>query len=65
MGFYLIATVTGQGALAIFSQVILTFMLVRVTGAALLEKSLSKVKLGYEEYVRTTNSFFHWFPLKT
>jgi steroid 5-alpha reductase family enzyme len=33
-------------------------LLMRVSGAALLEKKLGKTREGYAEYVRTTNGFF-------
>ena len=35
----------------------MTILLVRVSGAALLERSLRKRKPGYEEYVARTSSF--------
>jgi steroid 5-alpha reductase family enzyme len=64
-GFYLIAAATGQGAYAFLSPIIMTFMLLRVTGVALLEKSLKDAKPGYEDYVRNTNAFIPWFPRKS
>jgi len=36
----------------------MSFLLMRVSGVALLERSLSKRKPGYEEYVRRTSAFF-------
>lgn len=64
-GFYLIAAATGQGAYTVLSPIIMTFMLLRVTGIALLEKSLKDAKPGYEEYEKTTNAFIPWFPRKS
>ncbi len=61
-GFYLIAASAG-GWWTIFSPILMTFLLVRVSGAALLEKSMSK-KPGYREYMDTTNGFIPWFPRK-
>jgi steroid 5-alpha reductase family enzyme len=40
------------------SPVLMTFLLLRVSGVALLEKGLGKTKPGYEEYVRRTSAFF-------
>ncbi|MCB2214333.1 DUF1295 domain-containing protein [bacterium] len=59
--FYLMALAAG-GWWSIFSPIIMTLLLVRVSGVALLEKSLSKSKPGYEEYMERTNAFIPWFP---
>lgn len=42
--------------------VLMTVLIIRVSGVALLEKDLKKSKPGYEEYVENTNAFFPWFP---
>ncbi len=42
--------------------VLMTILIIRVSGVALLEKDLKKSKPGYEEYVQQTNAFFPWFP---
>jgi len=57
-GFYLIAAATVQGAYTIFSPIIMTFMLLLVTGVALLEKSLKDAKPGYEDYVKIPTPLF-------
>ena len=41
---------------------LMTFLLMRVSGVALLEKRLKETKPKYAEYVRRTNAFFPWFP---
>ncbi len=61
--YYLIALAAG-GWWTIFSPIIMTTLLTRVSGAALLEKSLKEEKPGYKEYVETTNEFIPWFPKK-
>ena len=61
-GFYLIAASAG-GWWTIFSPILITFLLVRVSGAALLEKSMSK-KPGYRQYMASTSGFIPWFPRK-
>lgn len=58
--YYLFALAAG-GWWTLFSPVIMTFLLVRVSGAALLERTLSE-RPGYREYVQSTNEFFPWFP---
>ncbi|MFO8037340.1 MAG: DUF1295 domain-containing protein [Anaerolineales bacterium] len=61
-GFYLIAANTWFGAATIISPLLMTYLLIRVSGVALLEKDLAKNKPGYEEYMEKTNAFFPWFP---
>jgi steroid 5-alpha reductase family enzyme len=56
-GFYLLALAAG-GWWTIFSPLLMTFLLLRVSGVRLLEKSLQASKPGYEEYVRRTSAFF-------
>jgi steroid 5-alpha reductase family enzyme len=59
--YYLIAAAAGGWA-TIFSPILMTTLLVRVSGVAMLERTLKKVKPGYEEYTRTTSAFVPWFP---
>lgn len=54
-GFYLIALASG-GWWTIFSPMLTTFLLVRVSGVAMLERTM-KTKPGYDEYARNTSSF--------
>jgi steroid 5-alpha reductase family enzyme len=62
-GYYLISAANGV-FWTIFSPLIMTLLLLRVSGVALLEKTLKDSKPGYEEYMATTNAFFPWFPRK-
>lgn len=62
-GFYLLALVAG-GWWTVFSPLLMTFLLLRVSGVRLLEKSLQGTKPGYEEYVRRTSAFFPLPPRK-
>ncbi len=48
----------------IIGAVIMTLLIIKVSGVALLEKTLNKSKPEYKEYVRKTNAFFPWFPKK-
>ena len=45
-------------------SVIMTLLIIRVSGVALLEKSLNKTNPQYREYVEKTSTFFPWFPKK-
>lgn len=62
-GYYLIAAASG-GFWTIFSPLIMTVLLVRVSGAALLEKTLKETKPEYREYIESTSGFIPWFPRK-
>jgi len=48
----------------IIGSVIMTFLILKVSGVSLLEKTLNNTKSQYQEYIRKTNSFFPWFPKK-
>lgn len=57
-GIYLVAASTASGALTILSPIVMTVLLLRVSGVPLLERSLQRRKPGYDDYVARTSSFF-------
>lgn len=57
-GIYLVAAETGIGAASILGPILMSVLLIRVSGAALLEKDLKSSRPGYEDYVRRTSAFF-------
>jgi steroid 5-alpha reductase family enzyme len=59
-GFYLIALSAG-GWWTIFSPIIMTYLLLQVSGVALLEKTMKR-RPGYEEYARKTSALVPWRP---
>jgi steroid 5-alpha reductase family enzyme len=59
--YYLIAASAG-GFWTIFSPILMTVLLLRVSGVTLLEKTLKETKPGYKEYVESTSAFIPWFP---
>ncbi|HJQ67828.1 MAG TPA: DUF1295 domain-containing protein [Blastocatellia bacterium] len=61
-GLFLIAAATPGSLWTIISPAIMTFLLMKVSGVALLEKSLVKTKPEYQDYVRRTSAFFPWIP---
>ncbi|MDP3450358.1 MAG: DUF1295 domain-containing protein [Anaerolineaceae bacterium] len=63
-GFYLFA-LAASGWWSIFSPIIMTIFLIKVSGVALLEKTLKDTKPGYSEYIKTTSAFIPWFPRKS
>lgn len=56
-GFYLIA-LAGGAWWSIVGPVLMSVLLLRVSGVALLEKTIGSRRAGYDEYVRRTNAFF-------
>jgi steroid 5-alpha reductase family enzyme len=62
-GFYLIAVAAG-GWWSIFAPAIMTGLLVKVSGVALLEKNLKDKKPEYRDYIEKTSAFIPWFPKK-
>ncbi|MEZ5198343.1 MAG: DUF1295 domain-containing protein [Bacteroidales bacterium] len=48
----------------IVGSLVMTFLLLKVSGVSLLEKTLKDTKPEYQEYIQKTNSFFPWFPKK-
>jgi len=62
VGFYLITLIPGWWT--IISPIVMTYFLVKVSGVALLEKTLIENKPGYKEYSEITNAFIPWFPKK-
>jgi steroid 5-alpha reductase family enzyme len=45
-------------------SVLMTLLIIKVSGVALLEKSLKEAKPQYHDYIRKTSSFIPWFPKK-
>ncbi len=61
-GYFIIAVSVPWGFLTIFAPILMTVMLMRVSGVALLEQALKSTKPGYADYIETTNSFFPGVP---
>lgn len=56
-GIYVVAFAGGAWWTAI-GPAVMTALLMRYSGAGLLEKTIGRRRPGYDEYVRTTNAFF-------
>jgi len=61
-GIFLIALSTPRGFWTIIGPVIMTVLLMKVSGVALLEKTLTRTKPEYRDYVERTSAFFPWMP---
>jgi steroid 5-alpha reductase family enzyme len=60
--YFLIAASAG-GWWTVFSPILMTTLLLRVSGVSLLEKTLDS-RPGYKEYAERTSEFIPWFPKK-
>ena len=60
--FFCFAAATDGGWWTVFSPVLMTLLLMRVSGVTLLEKKLEQTKPAYREYAERTNAFFPWWP---
>jgi steroid 5-alpha reductase family enzyme len=50
--------------LPVIGSLLMTLLIIKVSGVALLEKTLKDRKTEYTEYIRKTSSFIPWFPKK-
>jgi steroid 5-alpha reductase family enzyme len=61
-GIFLVAAATPGGWLTIFSPLLMTFFLLKVSGVPLLERGLAERREGYREYMERTSLFIPWPP---
>jgi len=57
-GLYAIALATGDAWWAVVGPLVMSVLLMRVSGVALLERHMTRSRPGYEEYARRTSAFF-------
>lgn len=62
-GYGLICLAAGS-ILPVICSFLMTALIIKVSGVALLEKNLKDKKPEYKEYIENTSSFFPWFPKK-
>lgn len=62
-GYGLICVASGSYLYAL-GAVVMTLLIIKVSGVALLEKSLKDKKPQYLEYIGKTSAFLPWFPKK-
>ncbi|MCH9649294.1 MAG: DUF1295 domain-containing protein [Deltaproteobacteria bacterium] len=46
----------------LWSPLVMTLLLLKVSGVALLEKTIVERRPGYRQYIESTNAFLPWFP---
>jgi steroid 5-alpha reductase family enzyme len=64
-GLFLIALATLSAWWTIIGPIVMSVLLIRVSGAALLERRMGKTRPGYEDYVQRTSSFLPRPPKRT
>lgn len=61
--FLIAAAASAYGWITLFSPLLMTFLLMRVSGVTLLEQNM-KTRPGYQEYIGRTSPFFPTMPKK-
>ena len=61
-GLFTIALATPLGPFTLLSPVLMTFLLLRISGVALLERSIAKRRPDYVDYARRTSAFIPMPP---
>lgn len=59
MGILAIALASGA-AWTLLSPLLMTFLLLRVSGVALLEKDIAERRPAYRDYIARTSAFLPW-----
>lgn len=60
-GYWLIAVAAG-GAWTVFAPLLMTVLLLKVSGVALLESDIAERRPAYRDYIARTNAFIPWLP---
>lgn len=61
---YAIICIASGGYGYIVGSVVMTLLIIKVSGVAMLEKTLKTSKPQYKSYIEKTNAFLPWFPKK-
>jgi steroid 5-alpha reductase family enzyme len=61
-GFFLIALSVSGAWWTVISPLIITLVLLKMTGVALTERSIVDTRPAYRDYQRRTSTFIPWFP---
>ena len=63
-GLFLIALSTPNSWWTVISPLIITAVLLKMTGIPLMERTIVDKRPGYRDYIRRTSAFIPWFPRK-
>ena len=64
-GLFLVAAETRLGLIGVVGPIAMSILLVRVSGVAMLERTIGRRRPGYAEYVARTSAFFPRPPRRT
>jgi steroid 5-alpha reductase family enzyme len=63
-GIGIVAAETGSGVIGLIGPVVMTYLLLKVSGVPMLEHSMNKRREGYAEYATRTSVFIPRLPKK-
>lgn len=61
---FALLSIAAGGYWQIIGAVIMTLLIIKVSGVAMLERTLKNTKPQYKDYIEKTNAFIPWFPKK-
>jgi len=59
---YGLICIAGGSYIPVYGSILMTALIIRVSGVFLLERSLAQTKPEYRDYIKKTSAFFPWFP---
>jgi len=62
-GFAVLSIASGC-YLPVLSSLLMTWLIIKVSGVSMLERTMKNTKPGFEDYVKKTSGFIPWFPKK-
>ena len=62
-GFAVLSIASGC-YLPVLSSLLMTWLIIKVSGVSMLERTMKNTKPGFEDYVKRTSAFIPWFPKK-
>lgn len=63
-GYFLMSWALSGHWWLVYSPLLMTYFLLKVSGVSLLEKDISGRRPEYQNYIKNTSTFFPWFPKK-
>lgn len=64
-GIFLVAAQTRIGLIGVLGPIVMSILLLRVSGVAMLERTIGRRRPGYAEYISRTSAFFPRPPRRT
>jgi steroid 5-alpha reductase family enzyme len=61
-GYFFFALSVPGGAWTVIGPLLMTFLLLKVSGVALLEQTITERRPEYRDYIDSTSAFLPWFP---